>query len=334
MDFLIIGGTQFLGKHIALAAVERGHRVTLFNRGNNKVEELSELEHLVGDRLEDMSALDGRRFDRVIDTCGYHKRAVRLSGEKLKDQCDHYTFISSISVYEEPPVEGVNEGGALSPLEDDSVEEITAETYGGLKVVCERTLDELIPGRVHHVRAGLLVGPDDYTDRFTYWPNRIAEGGRVLAPGNPNQPIQFIDVRDISAWVIKAAEDKVVGPFNATGPAEESLTTSACLTICREVTGTGAELVWLSEEFLLGEEVVPFRDLPLWVASDRVGIMRTDVSGAVALGLKTRPTAETVRDTLAWASGREGHEMKVGIDRAREKELLDAWQKKVGEENA
>lgn len=325
MKILILGGTRFLGKHIAKAALDRGHTVTLFNRGNSPVPEFSEVEQLVGDRLEDLSALDGRDWDSVIDTCGYHRRAVKTAAEKLKGHCDHYTFISSISVYTEPPAEGPTESTPVGTIEDESVEEVTGETYGALKAVCERTLEGILPGKALNVRAGLLVGPDDYTDRFTYWPVRVARGGEVLAPGAPDGPVQFIDVRDISAWVIKSAEDRVTGAFNCTGPAGSALTMAEYLDACRNVTGSDAQIVWVPEEFLLEEKVAPFMEMPLWVPKEMEGMSRTDVSKAVGEGLKTRPLAETIEATLAFAKARGTTELKAGISAEREAELLEKW---------
>src|SRR5215217_7189292 len=191
MDLLILGGTGFLGRHLVEAALGDGHRPTLFNRGLHEPRLFPEVEKIEGDREGDLAPLLGRRFDAVIDTCGYVPRVVGASAGLLADAVDHYTFVSSISVYSDDIAPGADEEAPVRELPDPTVEEVTGETYGGLKALCEQAAEEEMPGRVMNVRPGLISGPHDPTDRFTYWPRRISAGGEVLAPGRKERPVQY-----------------------------------------------------------------------------------------------------------------------------------------------
>ena len=335
MRLLVLGGTKFLGRAVAEAALARGHELTLFNRGTTNAELYPEAERLRGDRNGDLAALEGRSWDAVVDPSGYVPRLVRASAELLADAVEHYTFISSVSVYRDFRVPGFDEDAPLSVLADPETE-VVQEAYGGLKALCEDVVDDVFAGRGANVRAGLIVGPHDPTDRFTYWPRRIAAGGRVLAPAPPGRPVQFVDARDLGEWVVRLAEGRVAGTFNATGPVPP-ITFGDLLETCRQVGGSGAEVVWVDEAFLLEHEVGPWMELPLWLpeSDEEARHMQTaDVSRAVAAGLTFRPLAETVRDTLAWADGAadtrqplaSGMTMDgVGLGPGRERELLDAW---------
>jgi uncharacterized protein YbjT (DUF2867 family) len=208
MDLLILGGTGFLGRHLVESALGDGHRPTLFNRGLTEAELFPEVEKIEGDREGDPSALRGRRWDAVIDTCGYVPRVVGASARLLADAVDHYTFVSSISVYSDDIASGADEGAPVRELPDPTVEEVTGETYGGLKALCERAAEETMPGRVLNIRPGLISGPHDPTDRFTYWPRRIAAGGEVLAPDREERKVQYIDVRDLASWIVEMSEQE------------------------------------------------------------------------------------------------------------------------------
>jgi 2'-hydroxyisoflavone reductase len=325
MDLLILGGTRFLGRHLVEAALERGHRVTLFNRGVSGPGLFPDVERLVGDRDGDLSALRGRRWDATIDTCGYVPRVVRASAGLLADAVDLYVFVSSISVYSEPVAPGADEEAPVEELPDPSVEEVTGETYGGLKALCERAAEEEMPGRVLNVRPGLIVGPHDPTDRFTYWPRRISRGGEVLAPDSPDLPVQFIDVRDLAGWIIEMCEERRVGTYNATGPDYE-LTMGRLLKECETVSGGDAELVWVSEEFLEEQGVEPFTEMPLWVPREYAGLQAVDCGKAIEAGLDFRPLSETIRDVLEWDLVRPADaKMGAGLGPERERELLRAW---------
>ncbi len=331
MKLLILGGTVFLGRWIVEAALARGHEVTMFNRGTSNPDLFPAVEKLRGNRDGNLSALEGRSWDVAIDPSGYVPRLVRASAELLSDAVEHYTFISSISVYDDLNAP-IDENSSLHRLEDDTIEEITGETYGGLKVLCERAAEDAMPGRVFHVRAGLIVGPHDPTDRFTYWPVRVARGGEVLAPGNPDQPTQLIDVRDLAEWIVRMAEARKAGIYNATGP-DYRLAMGALLDACKSVSGSDAQFTWVSEEFLLEREVVPFMEMPLWLPESSIGVMQSSINRALADGLTFRPLADTIRATLDWNSTRAGDEhqnkagirMRGGMSAEREQELLRAW---------
>ncbi len=329
MKLLMLGGTVFLGRWIVEAALARGHDVTMFNRGDTNPDLFPEVEKLRGNRDGNLDALQGRRWDVVIDSSGYVPRLVRASAELLADAVENYTFISSISVYDDLNAP-VDENSPLRRLEDETVEEITGEAYGGLKVLCERAAEEVMPGRVLNVRAGLIVGPHDPTDRFTYWPVRIAKGGEVLAPGNPDQPTQFIDVRDLSEWIVRMAEARKAGIYNATG---YPLAIKTVLDTCKSATGSDAHFTWVSEPFLLEQQVAPFTEIPLWLPRSSIGILQASIARAIADGLSFRPLDDTVRDTLEWNRARLGDEarhkaglnIRGGLPPEREQELLQAW---------
>src|SRR4028119_2505797 len=242
MDLLILGGTRFLGRHLVEEALGRGHRVTLFNRGESTPGLFPDVEELRGERGGDLSPLRGRRWDAAIDTSGYLPREVRHSAELLADSAGHYSFVSSISVYEDFVRTGIDEDAPVLEPPDPEPEEMSWELYGGLKVVCERAVEAAMPGRALVVRPGMSVGPHDYTDRFPYWRRRVAEGGDVLAPGDPAQQVQLIDARDRAGWMVRMAEEGRTGVFNATGP-EYELTMRGLLECIREATGTAAWLV-------------------------------------------------------------------------------------------
>ena len=324
MDVLTLGGTGFLGRHLVEAALGRGHRVTLFNRGIKAPELFPEVETIEGDREADLSSLSGRRWDAAIDTCGYVPRVVRASAKTLADAVDHYTFVSSISVYQDGIVPGADEESPVQELPDPTVEEITGETYGGLKALCERVVEEEMPGRVFNVRPGLVSGPYDPTDRFTYWPRRIDAGGEVLAPDHPERVVQFIDVRDLAAWIIEMAAEMRTGTFNTTGP-DYKLEMGQLLEACKAV-GGNAELVWVSEDFLEEHGVEPFTELPLWVPREDAALLDVDCGKAIEAGLTFRSLSETIEDVLEWDRARPlGTEPAAGLTPEREQELLRAW---------
>jgi 2'-hydroxyisoflavone reductase len=317
---LILGGTKFLGRAAADAALARGHELTLF--GETNAELFPDAEKLRGDRDGDLSALEGRHWDAVIDPSGYVPRLVRAAAETVGT--DHYVFVSSISVYKQRMRAGFDEDEPVAELEDPATEEI-GEHYGALKAACERVVVERFPNAHTNVRAGLIVGPHDPTDRFTYWPVRVARGGNVLAPGRPERQVQFVDVRDLADWLVRTAENRVTGTFNATGPVPP-VTMGELLETCRRVAQSDAELRWVPEQLLLDRGVDPWMELPLWLPEsdpEFAHFLRADVSRATAAGLTFRPLEETVRDTLAWAGATRPFE-KAGLDPAKERELLAA----------
>jgi 2'-hydroxyisoflavone reductase len=319
---LVLGGTKFLGRAAVEAALARGDEVTLFNRGETNPELFLEAEKLRGDRDGDLSALEAREWDAVIDPSGYVPRIVRDSAELLRDAVGHYVFVSSGSVYAEPYVAGYDESAPTVELEDPASEEVLRD-YGALKAACEDVVREVFPDGHTNVRAGLLVGPHDGSGRFTYWPVRGSLGGEVLAPGLPERLTQFIDVRDIGAWMVDACERRSSGTFNVTG---EPIPLGAVLEACGV-----SEPVWVDESFLLEQEVGPWMELPLWVPPDENAFLQMSVEKAIAAGLSFRPLEETVRDTLAWAQSEDAGLVTetpygtAGLDPAREAELLEAW---------
>jgi 2'-hydroxyisoflavone reductase len=322
MNLLLLGGTRFVGLHITEAALARGHRVTLFNRGKTNPGLFPEAEKLRGDRESDLSALEGRRWDAMIDVNAYLPRHVRATAELLRDAVDRYVFISTISVYKDLSVPGTTEE---SPLEeprpgDEDLDEMTPGSYGRLKVLCERIVDAALPGRVLRVRPCIVVGPKDHTGRFTYWVVRVARGGEVLAPGRPERPLQIIDARDLASWVVDMAERRETGVYNAVGP-RDVLTMHRMLETCREVSGSDARLTWVSDEFLKEQGV----KLPLWQPEKEEGADTVRNDKAVAQGLTFRPLAETVRDTLAWASENPEERASSRLTPEREAELLRQW---------
>jgi 2'-hydroxyisoflavone reductase len=329
MRLLVLGGTRFLGRHLTDAALARGHEVTLFNRGVTNPSLYPEVERLEGDRNGDLSALRGRRWDVVIDTCGFVPRIVKVSADLLSGTVGHYTFISTVSVYADPSQMGLKENAPLGRLEDENVEEITGETYGPLKALCEQAVQGAFPRDALVIRPGLIVGPFDPTDRFTYWPVRIAQGGEVLVPDNPDGPLQIIDGRDLAAWTLDMVEVRQAGVFNTVGP-DYCLTRKLFLETCMQVSGNDASLTWVDEEFLLAQGVAPWTELPMWLPGEEFeGYETVDASKAIAAGLTFRPLEETVRDTLAWNATRPPEaERRAGMDPMRESELLMAWRER------
>lgn len=325
MKLLIIGGTRFLGRALADEAITADHDITLFNRGQSNPGLYPNIEQIHGDRDGGLDALGGRRWDAAIDTCGYIPRIVRDSAEFLCDTVDHYTFISSLSVYAQPLPVGLDETGTVGTIEDETTEEITGETYGPLKALCEQAVTEAMNGRALHARAGLIVGPHDLSDRFTYWPARVARAGEVLAPGTPEYGVQFIDVRDLAGWLLSAVEARLTGPYNVTGPGRP-LPLGLLLDACRSVSGSDAHFTWVDESFLLAHNVTPYTEMPLWVPDEFGGFNAFDVSKALAAGLTYLPFAETVRDTLEWANLRPtDYAWRNGLSADREAALLAEW---------
>lgn len=337
MKLLILGGTRFVGRYVVTAAQARGHEVTLFNRGNYSTKDLGAVEVIKGDRYTDLHKLQGRRWDAVVDTSGHLPRAVRAAAEVLSGEVERYVFISSQNAYKDISVPGIDETYPLRTLTSEQVEQANAigtsgqpsygELYGGLKALCEQAAEDVMPGRVLIIRPGLIVGPHDYTDRFTYWPVRVARGGEVLAPGRPDRFIQLIDVRDLAEWIVSMIERKATGVYNAHG-LPNSLTMQRFLDECKSVTGSDAKFTWISEDFLLQEQVAAWSELPLWLPEEAAphlkGFMFISPDKAIAAGLNFRPLSVTVRDTLSWYQS-TGSELKAGLDRDKERALLYKW---------
>jgi 2'-hydroxyisoflavone reductase len=332
MRILILGGTVFVGYHLVQAALKAGHEVTIFTRGQTNPELLPDVEKLHGNRDGDLASLEGKQWDAVIDTSGYIPRLVRASAKLLAEAAPHYTFISSVSAYKDLSQPGATEDSPLGVLEDKSSEEVSKH-YGELKALCEQAVEDEFPGRALRIRPGLIVGPQDSTDRFTYWPTRIHKGGNVLAPGNPNARVQFIDVRDLAEWVIRMVEARETGVYNATGP-DSTLTLKDFLDQSKEALNSSSHYTWVSEDFLLEQEVKPWIEIPLWIppqgeTAEVAGLMSVNVDKAIAAGLKFRPLHDTIQDTLQWDLNRQADlKRKAGMANGREEQLLSEWNKR------
>ena len=317
MKLLVLGGTKFLGRAIVDAGLAAGHEVTLFNRGLTGAELFPQVERLHGDRTGDLSALDGRRWDAVVDVACYHPPVATRSVEALHDRVGRYVFVSTVSVYADqdtPPVESapVHELRQGDELDDE------AETYGARKAACERVVEEAFGDRALVVRPGLIVGPHDPTGRFTYWPHRVVGGGEVLAPGSADDPVQFVDVRDLAEWIVRATEDGLAGTFNATG---ETMRFGTLLDQCAEATGSDASFTWVPSDELLAAGVEEWMGVPLWIASPGWSAAnRVLVAKAIAAGLRFRPLVDTILGALHEAQPVDG----VGLTPERERELLAA----------
>jgi len=332
LRILILGGTGFIGPHQVRYAIARGHTLTLFNRGRTNADLFPEVERLVGDRDDDLTALETGEWDVVIDNSASIPRWVRQSAGMLADRAEHYLYVSSISAYASFAKPGLDEDDPVATTDDPTVEEITGATYGPLKALCEDEARRAFPDRATIVRPGLIVGPGDPTDRFTYWPVRVARGGEVLAPGTPEDLMQVIDARDLTEWMVRMVEERVSGTFNATGhptPMGEALEQ------VREGTGSNATFTWADADFLAEQNVRSWSDMPAWVPprDGFEGFGSVSIQRALDQGLEFRPLADTARDTVGWwrvlpAERRESPH--AGLDADREAEVLAAWDARDG----
>jgi 2'-hydroxyisoflavone reductase len=324
---LILGGTGFIGPAIVEVARARGHTVTLFNRGKTHPELFPDVEKLVGDRDGKLDALRGRKWDACIDDAGYVPRVVKQSVDLLADAVGQYLFVSTISVYvdESPVLDESRPRKTLPPAAAGSEEVRTY--YGELKTACEDTVTAAYGPRAIVVRPGLIVGPRDPTDRFTYWPVRVDKGGDVLAPGDGSDPVNYVDVRDLGEFMVGLVEQGQGGTFHAAGPG--TLTMRGLLEACQKATTTRSNLVWVPYAFLEQHKVEAWSDMPSWVPEKEAGgLTRLTTAAAVARGLRFRPTADTVRDTLAWWKAQQpARPLRAGLSAEREAEVLAAFRK-------
>ncbi len=341
LDILILGGTGFTGPEQVEYATARGHRVTLLNRNKTRPDFFKgRVEQLVGDLNDDVTALKGHTFDVVIDNPTTFPAWVRNAAQYLKGNTRHYIFISTISVYPDNTVPNQDETAPTTPMPADldpyTLDRANAgKNYGALKTYAEKEVAKHYPGINTIIRPGLIVGPLDRTDRFTYWPYRIDKGGEVLAPGTPNDPVQFVDARDLAEWTIRVAENRVFGTYQATGPAAP-LTIAEMLYGIKAVTTAGAQFTFVPAAFLEEQKIRAWRDMTVWVPPGQsAGFSRRNCAKAIAAGLTFRPLAVTAKDTLDWAKTRPEAEQKAmaegsvgGISAAREAEVLAAWKAK------
>jgi len=339
MRILVLGGTRFVGRHIAGHASEAGHEVTLFNRGSH-TDVLPHLERIVGDRDGGLVGLRDRSFDAVIDVNGYLPRLVRDAAELLESRTERYLFVSTISVYaaiEEPHADEDHPlAEALVPL----TEEIEAASYGPLKAQCEQVVSSLYAGgRSTIIRPGLVVGRYDPTDRFTYWVRRVARGGELLAPGTPSDPLQWVDVRDLARFSVGLLERGVGGVFNAVR-APDSVSLGGLLAAAEDVCAADrmarhqarppTSPTWVDNEFLTARDVRPWADLPVWLPSGENDLLRVSSHRALAAGLETSALHDTIADVLAWDDERGAPPLKAGLSSEREAALLAEWHQRTG----
>ena len=332
LKILMLGGTGFLGPHTVRHALESGHEITLFNRGRTNADLFPDLETIIGNRdpnIDDgLAGLKGRSWDAVIDTSGYVPRIVGASASLLADHVNQYLFVSTICQYDNwlngPPMR--TESVARSTLEDPTTEDVGTH-YCALKGYSEAAAEEAMPGRVTQIRPGLIVGPRDNTDRFTYWPVRISRGGKVLAPGKPNDQTQYIDARDLAAFMVHSVEQGLTGSYNTVCA---PMAFGDLLDTCVAIANPKADLTWVPADFLAEQDIQAWRDLALWAdsESDLAGSLTWSSEKALRAGLRIRPLEETVRDTLAWYQTlpeERRNSLRFGLSRERENEVLEAW---------
>lgn len=330
LRLLILGGTGFIGPHQVRYALDRGHKITLFNRGRTNPGLFPQVEKLQGDRSKgELDALKNKEWDAVIDNPATLPRWVRESAGLLKNSAQQYVFISTISVYADNSKPGMDESTALSTVSDPATEKVTGETYGGLKALAEQEAERAFPQKTTIIRPGLIVGPGDLTDRFSYWPVRISRGGEVLAPGTPNDPVQIIDARDLAEWTIRMVEQNATGVYNATGP-QAPLSMAEMLYGVRAVTSADVRFTWVDADFLEKEKVEPWSDMPVWIPprGDYAGFGSRNNRRALAKGLTFRPLADTTQATLDWYHSRPAAEqakLRSGLAPEREQAVLAAW---------
>jgi 2'-hydroxyisoflavone reductase len=330
---LILGGTQFVGVHLTQMARQRGHVVTLFHRGQTNPDWFPEIERLKGDRDGGLESLRGRTWDAVIDTSAYIPRHARITSELLAPCIRRYLFVSTILVYADF-VRPNDEDSVLAALPDRDVEHVDLNTYGPLKVACERVLHEVIGERLTVVRPGYIAGPYDHTDRFTYWPARAARGGDMIAPGTPDNPMQIIDVRDMARFVLDALENDLSGTFNLVRPPGLTIgrVIDASVEVARSLAGPSTALrpIWIAADFLGRYTSVSIgaNDFPLWhpPTGSLAGFAQVSAVKALKAGLAITPIGTTVHDCLSWHLARPGHPCpQAGISPDREQEILAAW---------
>lgn len=335
MKILIIGGSQFVGKHIALEGLKNGHQVSMFNRGKSNPEGIEGVRNIIGDRDGGLSVLNDELFDIVIDTCGYFPRVVKDSCDFFRGKLKQYVFISTISVYDDDKVEEdsiIDEDFVLGEMESPETEEVDKGTYGPLKVLCEDVVKEAFEDNHLIIRPGYIIGPDDYTDRFPYWVKRIAEGGEVVVPDNKLLPMQGIDVRDLGGWIIHLIDNDINGIYNAVGP-KESFSYLEMLEIINKTFGNKSSWKMISEDFLVENEITG-RELPLWSSleyKNTYPLMKISIEKMLENGMKYRPFEETIKDTLDFVNSRaDDYEWRSGLTREQELELIEKWDKANG----
>lgn len=329
LKILVLGGTGFIGPHMVREALRRGHEVSLFNRGRTNNELFPDLELFKGDRNNGLQSLEGGKWDVVVDNSGYVPRQVEDSARLLSAVVSHYLYVSTISVYAVSPAP-ITESSPLETMEDETVEEVTGETYGPMKALCEqRVLAEVGAARTTILRPTYICGPGDRTDRYTYWPVRTSRGGEMLWPGSPEDDIQIIDVRDFANFTVDCLEAKTPGIFNTVTPLQ-SFKMGDLMEDSLAVTDSDMTPVWVDKEFIAENEVADGGGLPIWESPDGeyAPLSLVDGSPAVAAGLRNRPTRETARDTLSWwktLPADRSENLRAGLSEDKEADLLRSW---------
>ena len=325
---LVIGGTRFLGRHFVSSALQAGAQVTLLHRGRTGTELFAECERLIGDRADIAGLIGDRTWDAVVDTCGYLPSHTAGSCAALGGRAGQYVFISSVSAYRDQSTLGLVEDDDLGELGEADPTTFAMELYGALKAACEGEVLRAFGDRATVVRPGLIVGPHDPSDRFTYWPERAARGGEMLAPGSPGRQVQFIDGRDLADWIMPLCANPRCGVYNAVGP-QGGADMGSLIEACVAASPAAVDPVWVPDDYLVASSVEAWADLPLWIPesdTEYVGLEHVNGCKAWAAGLVTRPVVDTVRDTMAWAGARPAAEpRKAGLTLEREAELLAAW---------
>ncbi|MBM6619366.1 SDR family oxidoreductase [Bacillus suaedaesalsae] len=329
MNILILGGTKFLGRHLVEESLKRGHEVSIFTRGITNSDLFPEVEKLVGDRDGNLESIKGRKWDAVIDTSGYVPRNVRDSAAILAANCNLYTFISTISVYQDFTKVGISEGDDIAQLEDEGIEEITGETYGPLKALCEQEVMAIFPDKHLIIRPGLIVGPYDPTDRFTYWPHKIGTEEEIIAPNDEHASVQFIDVRDLASFIIQQLENKSIGVYNVTGP-NEDLTFDQLIDVCKETLNKEVKVTKVDEQFIVENDIQFWTELPLYIPIGKGmdGFHKVSIDRALADGLSFTSIQETIQATYQWSIAREHKELLAGLSKEKEMDLLLKWHNK------
>jgi len=341
LKILILGGTGFTGPFQVQYALSRGHKVTVFNRGKSHPGELpKEAEQLIGDRNGQLDSLKGRKWDVCIDIPTTLPVWVRDAAQILQGNVGRYIFVSTISVYSDVSKPGADESAPLAKYTGADAMKETSTTltasnyalYGPLKALSEAEAEKWFPGKTLVVRPGLIVGPGDPSDRFTYWPWRVDKGGEVLAPGNPTDPVQFIDARDLAEWIIRMAEQDTTGTFNATGP-KEKLGVGGMLDGIKKATKSNAQFTWVNADFLAEQKVQPWSDMPVWIPprGEEAGFASISIQKALDKGLTFRPLTDTAQATLAWFKKQPVErqaKLRAGLTAEREAAVLAAWHAK------
>ena len=334
LKVLILGGTGFIGPHFVDALTAGGHKITLFNRGKRDPEVRPGIEQLLGDRNGEISSLQGHDWDVVIDNSGYTPSQVKATAELLKDHVRKYIFISSVAVYADFAKAGIDEDYKLAELKDPTSEVVNGETYGGLKVLCEKVVETTYGKRATLIRPTYIAGPGDHTDRFTYWPVRVSKGGEMLAPGTPSDPFQYIDVRDLAGFIRTCVEKDVNGKFNVCSP-QGAVTMGSLLDEAKRITGANTTFVWATPAFLEANGIIGEKAegnlIPIWEppTGDEAGLLLVSPARAEKKGLKFRSLETTIRDTLEWQKKRpeDKQVLKAGLTMQKEAELLASLRK-------